>query len=108
MLDGTEVLFGAGSDLDDVSQQSVCVRTINASNFFDGVKIRQPPTVEDQVIPARDFGDSINRKADCLIDRDCQIESEKRNGAEVNDGRGQDHQRVYAAEIRPQRLLEEA
>ena len=45
MLDGTEMLFGAGSDLDDIGQQSVGVRTINASNFFDDVEIRQAAAV---------------------------------------------------------------
>ena len=40
MLNGTEMLFRAGSDLDDVSQQSVGVRTIDAANFLDDVEIR--------------------------------------------------------------------
>ena len=108
MLDGTEMLFGSASDLDNISQQSVSVRTIDASNFFDRVEICQAAAIKDQVIPARDFGDSIDRETDRLVDGDGQIQREKRNGAQLNDGRGQNHQRVHAAEKGPQRLLEEA
>src|ERR1019366_6034187 len=105
MLNGAEMLFCAGSDLHDISQQSVGVRTIDATNFFDDVEIRQAAAVKHQVIPALDFGDSIHRETYCLVDGDRQIQREKRNRTQVDDRRGQDHQRVHATKIAPQRLL---
>jgi hypothetical protein len=77
MLDGTEMLLRSSRDLHYVSQQSVGVRTIDASNFFDDVEIRQPAAVKHPVIAARNLGDSINRKADRLVDRDRQIQRKK-------------------------------
>ena len=74
VLDGTEMLFRAGSDLDDVSKESVGVRTIDAPDFFDRVEILQAAAVKNQIIPSRDFGDSVDREANRLIDGDRQIQ----------------------------------
>src|SRR5665213_698165 len=70
VLNGTEMLFRASRDFDDISQQSVSVRTIDACYFFDDVEICQASAVENQVILARHFGDSIHRETYRLIDSD--------------------------------------
>ena len=37
VLDGAEMLLGAGGDFGDVGQQAIGIRTINTSNLLNGV-----------------------------------------------------------------------
>src|SRR5580693_5342604 len=107
MFDGTEVLFGAGRDLDHVSQQPIGVGTVNASHLFDQVQIPEAASIKYQVISARDLGYAIDRKANGLVEGNCQIQKQEGNRAQVNDRRRQNDQRVNVSQVGPQRFLEE-
>ena len=49
MLDGTEAQLRSRRDLGNIREQPVGVGAIDAANFFDGVQVRQAPSIEDQV-----------------------------------------------------------
>ena len=68
MLDGTKVLLGSRRNFRNPSQQSVGIRAINTSDLLDGVQIGQRPPIEDDVVFSGDLGNSVDRKANQLVE----------------------------------------
>ena len=106
MLDGTEAQLRSRRDLGNIREQPVGVGAIDAANFFDGVQVRQAPSIEDQIVSPPNLLDLIERKANGLVDGHEQIQQQKRNHAGVNYGPGQDHQEARIPDVPPERGLE--
>src|ERR1035441_204299 len=68
MLDGTKMLLGPRRNFGNQAQQSVGIGTINTSDLLDGIQIGQHPPIEDQVVFPGNLGNSVDGKADKLVE----------------------------------------
>src|ERR1035437_6598490 len=85
MLDRTKVLLGSSRDFSDKSEQSAGIGAIYTSDLLDGIQIGQFSTVEDQVVFPPNLGNSVNRKADKLIDGNRSVKQQKGKRTNVNE-----------------------
>src|ERR1017187_1595270 len=106
MLDRTKMLFGPRCDFRNEGQQSVGIGAINTSDLLDGVEIGQHAPIEYQVVFPGDLGNSVEGKADKLVEGNRSIQQQKGKHAKVNEGRRQDYQPACIAEVFPTGDLE--
>jgi hypothetical protein len=74
VLDRAPVLFGSRRYLSHVCAQTVCVGAIPAVEPFQQIEIPKPSSIKNDIVFALDSGNSIDRKADSLIEPQKKIE----------------------------------
>ena len=84
MLDGAEALFRSGGNLSNIRKQPVGIGAIDTADFLDCVQIGQTASVEDQVVLASNLGNSIDGKANGLVDGNEEVQQQKRNRTSVD------------------------
>jgi hypothetical protein len=105
MLDWTEALLRPGGDFSDVREQAVGAGTVDATDFLNRIQIGQASSIENQIVSAPNLRDSVNRKADELIDGDEKVEEQKRNYTSVNWRHRRDDQDPRISDMRPKSEL---
>src|ERR1035441_7489470 len=83
MLDRTKMLLRARRNFRNHGEQSVGIRTINASDLLHRVQIGQPPPIEDQVVSPRNLGYSVDRKADKLVEGNRNVNRSEEHTSEL-------------------------
>jgi hypothetical protein len=106
VLDGTKVLLCPRRDFRNQGEQSVGIGAINASDLLDGIQIGQHAPIEYQVVFPANLGNSVDGKADKLVEGNRSIQQQKGKHAKVNEGRRQDYQQACIAEVFPTGDLE--
>lgn len=89
MADWTPVLLTTGKDLACIGENSVCITTVAAVNFLDGIQIDQFMTIIDKVIAPLHAGYAVGAKTDLLIEGKCQVNHNQWHNHAVYDRRGQ-------------------
>lgn len=108
MLNRTKVLLASRGNLRYQPEQSVGVRAINAARLLDRIEIGQPAPVENQIVFSPDFGNSINRKANELINGNGCVKKQKGQHTYINQRRRQDYQQPGISEVFPTGSLQPA
>ena len=75
MFDRAPELLGSSRDFLDIGDQTVEVAAIGAVYFFNQIQIVEILMIEDDVIPAFDFWNTVSRKARCLIEADASVKN---------------------------------
>ena len=70
VLDRAPISFGAARGFASIGQKTIAIRAIGAVNLFKQVQIGKMISVENQIVAALDLFNSIDRKANSLIDAD--------------------------------------
>ena len=77
MFDRTKVLFCSRRNLSNKAEQPIGIGAIDAADLLDRVQIAQPPTVKDQIVLSPHFRNSVDRKADELMDGNRRIKGKR-------------------------------
>src|ERR1035438_2691854 len=84
MLDGTKMLLASRRNFSNQAEQSVGIGAINTSDPLDGIQIGQHPPIKDQVVFPGNFGNSVDGKADKLVEGNRSVKQQKGKRASVN------------------------
>jgi hypothetical protein len=106
MPDRAEALFGSRRDFSDIREQAVGIRAIDTTDLLDRIEVGQTPSIKDEIVSSPNLRDSIDRKANELIQGDGKVQQQERNGASIDQGHRQEHQEARLADVLPQRSFE--
>lgn len=99
VLDRAPVLLGPGGYLLDIGNEPVEIPAVHAIYFFNEIQVRQGMAIDDDIVAAPDFGDTVHRKAHGMIEGENQVQKNRRNQAGPDDRRGKDVQQGRFEEI---------
>jgi hypothetical protein len=74
---GAPMLLGSRRDLHDVRSYSVCIGAVHAVDPLNSVQKAKPAAVKNDVISAPNLGDSEDRKANGLVERNEEVEQQE-------------------------------
>lgn len=106
VFDRAPMLFGASGDFRRVGQQSIAISTINAVQLFQSVEVGQVLAVEGDVIIAPDLLNSVDRKANGLVEAYEYVQQNKRHDHRIDHRRRKDDHRTGPGDIRSKLLLD--
>ena len=89
MLYWAPILLCPGGYFLDIGNQTVGIAAVLAVDFLDRIQISEPMAVHRKIRPARNGGDTVNRKAHPLINGDPGIQQEQRHDQRIDDRSGQ-------------------
>src|SRR5580704_4209171 len=89
VFDRAPVLLGSSRNLARIREQTVSVRAVDAIDTLQQVEVLELASIENEIIRALGFRNSVHRKANPLINDQEEIDKQEGNDACVNDRRRQ-------------------